>query len=222
MRSVSGTWNFSSLGSSSTASPASAAPAAGNSSESATESLSVKKLDTKDGRAHHHAAPAFLKPGFYPRGERHGARFFFRAGAFPFTVTANLPGNGTLKLQGTGGPINSSDASLTRLQSQVSVKHFDLAESEIGDFSPGISGTANFDGAVSSDGQELRTGGTLQADQLKLAANGAPRAGRCNSSMRWSIDLHSQSGTLTQGDIAMGRAVAHLTGTFRCRVHRQC
>jgi AsmA protein len=212
MRSVSGTWNFSSLGGPAASSTPVTSPA-DNSAESATANLSVKKLDVKDGRV------SISRAGL-PRTRVYDSlnitvRDFSFSSSFPFTLSANLPGKGTLKLQGTAGPINSSDASLTALQSQISVKHFDLAESEIGDLSPGISGIANFDGAVSSDGQELRTGGLLQADRLKLVANGAPAGRTVQLKYALEHELHSETGTLTQGDIAMGRAVAQLTGTYQ-------
>ena len=48
---------------------------------------------------------------------------------FPFTLTADLPGGGTLKLDGTTGPINPDDAAMTPLQAKVEVKKLDLGKS---------------------------------------------------------------------------------------------
>jgi AsmA protein len=173
----------------------------------------VKKLDIKGGR---------ITVGRADTGKTHvydsvdiDLRNFAFDVQFPFTFSARLPNGGSLKLDGKAGPINSSDASLTPLEAQVSVKQLDLAASGIAELSPGISGLADFDGTVSSDGQQLKTTGTLQAQKLKLVQSGAP-AGR-PVQLKYAVEhqLHSESGTVTEGDIAMGKAVAQLTGAYQ-------
>jgi len=218
LRSASGTWNFSSLGGASSAGSSSAPPApnpapSAPSGESATANLAVKKLDITDGRVTI-GQTATSKTHVYDNVNIAVRNFSFGA-QFPFTLSANLPNGGSLKLDGNAGPINSTDASLTPLQAQISVKRLDLAASGIGELSPGISGLADFDGTVSSDGQALRSNGTLQAQQLKLVQSGAP-AGR-PVQLKYTIEhqLHTQTGTLSEGDIAMGKAVAQLTGSYQ-------
>src|SRR5450631_1668417 len=219
LRSASGTWNFSSLGggSSPAATPASSsnpvAPSPAPAATSTAPNLAVKKLDIKDGQ---------ITVGRADTGKTHvydsviiSIRNFAFDAQFPFTFSASLPNGGTLKLDGKAGPINATDASLTPLEAQVTVKQLDLAASGIAELSPGISGMADFDGAVSSDGQQIKTTGTLQAQKLKLVLSGAP-AGR-PVQLKYEIDhqIHSESGTITEGDIAMGKAVAQLTGTYQ-------
>ncbi len=74
---------------------------------------------------------------------------------------------------------------------------------------------ADFDGTITSDGQKIESSGTLQAQQLKLVQSGAP-AGR-PVQVKYAIEhqIHTEAGTITEGDIAMGKAVAQLTGTYQ-------
>ena len=225
LRSASGTWNFSSLGGSPAASPGMPAtaplvPASGASSSpgSAQEAsppggLAVKKLDIEDGRITVGRTDS-TKTHVYDNVSIAVRNFAFEA-QFPFTFSADLPGGGSLKLEGHAGPINPTDASLTPLQARVSVKQLDLAAAGIAELSPGISGLADFEGTVTSDGKEVKTTGAVEAEKLKLVQSGAP-AGR-SVQVKYAVqhELHSQSGTLTEGDIAMGKAVAQMTGTYQ-------
>ena len=212
LRSAAGTWNFSSLGATNAA-PAASPSAPASSSPPATADLSVKKLDVKDGRIT--VAHADTQQTHIYDNVNIAVRNFSFGAQFPFTMSANLPNGGTLKLDGNAGPINSTDTSLTPFQAQVGVKRLDLAASGLGELSPGIAGLADFDGTVSSDGQALQTSGTLQAQNLKLVQSGGP-AGR-PVQLKYSVvhQLHSQSGTIEESDIAMGRAVAKLTGNYQ-------
>jgi AsmA protein len=210
MRADSGKWNFSSLGGTSSSEPA---PASANSS--ATANLAVKKLDIKEGQ---------VKIGRASSPKIHvydnvniGVRDFSFTAEFPFTFSANFPGGGELKVDGKLGPINSTDTSLTPVEAQLHVKRLDLAASGFGDLFPGLSGIADFDSAAVSDGQLLRTNGTLHAEKLKLVQNGSP-AGR-PVELKYAVEhqLQSVGGTLTQGDISMGRALAQLTGAYEAQ-----
>jgi AsmA protein len=225
LRSASGTWNFSSLGGSPAASPGMPAPAPlvpanppppspGVASEpSPAGRLAVKKLAVKNGRITVGGTDS-TKTHVYDNVNI-GVRDFAFDAPFPFTFSANLPSGGSLKLEGSAGPINPTDASLTPLQAQVSVKQLDLAAAGIAELSPGISGLANFEGTVTSDGQEVKTTGQVGAEKLKLVQSGAPAGRPVQVKYAVQHELHSQSGTLTEGDIAMGKAVAQMTGTYQ-------
>jgi AsmA protein len=211
-RSTAGAWNFSSLGGSSD-STVPPAPAGGSGSESSTANLAIKKLNVNDGRITIMRGDTG-KTHVYDNVNIAVRNFSFNA-QFPFSLSAGLPNRGTLKIEGNAGPISSLDASLTPLQAQVSVKNLDLAASGIGELSPGIAGIADFDGGLSSDGRELRTSGALRARQLKLVQSGAPAGRPVELKYALEHELHTQAGTLTEGDIAMGNAVAHLTGSYQ-------
>ena len=132
---------------------------------------------------------------------------------FPFTLTAELPGGGNAKLDGTGGPVDRSDTSLTPLQAKVNVNGLDLAKSGFIDPASGIGGIANFAGTVESDGKQARSMGDATADKLKLSPKGTPAARTIHMKYTTTYELLKQTGQL-QGDVSVVQAVAKLSGGF--------
>ena len=208
LRDAAGKWNFSSLGGKSAATPKPA------SEPSSTPDLSVSKLDVKDGRLSVNRANSSIKPHVYDNVDI-SVRDFSPTSQFPFTITANLPAGGTAKLDGKAGPINSNDVAASPIEAQIKVKDLDLTASGFVDPSTGIAGIADFDGTLKSNGHVLRTGGTLKADKLKLAVKGTPATQSVGVKYATDFDLQKQGGTLTQGDVSLGKALAKLTGTYQ-------
>jgi len=134
--------------------------------------------------------------------------------SFPFTMTAELPGGGSLRLNGNAGPINPSDAALTPVGAKISVQGMNLAQSGFIDPASGISGNADLDGTLNSNGQEAKVNGTLKVANLKVVPKGSPAAKPVQLTFAVVHNLTKQDGTITQGDVDMGGAVAHLTGTY--------
>src|SRR5712692_8090375 len=207
LRDATGKWNFSSLGGKSEKKPA-----AKESSSAA--NLSVSKLDVKDGRLSVNRANSSIKPHVYDNVDI-SVRDFSLTSQFPFTITANLPAGGSAKLDGKAGPINSTDVSASPLEAQVNIKGLDLTASGFVDPSTGIAGIADFDGTLNSDGKLAKTSGTLKADKLKLAVKGTPATRPVEVKYATDYDLIKQGGTLTQGDVTLGKALAKLTGTYQ-------
>ena len=207
LRDASGKWNFSSLGSKAAAKPASSQP-------SSTPDLSVSKLDVKDGRLSVNRANSSIKPHVYDHVDI-SVRNFSPNSQFPYTITANLPAGGTAKLDGKAGPINSTDVSASPIEAQISVQGLDLTASGFVEPSTGIAGIADFDGTLNSDGHVLRTSGTLKAEKLKLAVKGTPATQPVTVKYSTDYDLQKQGGTLTQGDVSLGKALAKLTGAYQ-------
>src|SRR5436309_10395520 len=239
LKSAAGKWNFSSLGKNAhpAAAPSSASSVPANApkpvkeaaqkpsqssgsaskpGEPITENLSVAKLNVTDGRVSIGKANSSAKPHVY-NNVNITVRDFSFASQFPFTLTSDLPGGGNLKLDGRAGPIDPNDAAATPLQAKLDIKRLDLAASGFVDPSSGIAGLADFDGTVRSDGRVLRSNGTMKADKLKMSAKGSP-AGR-PVEVRYATDynLQSQSGTLSKADVAIGKALAQLTGNYETR-----
>jgi len=133
---------------------------------------------------------------------------------FPFTLSADLPGGGNAKLDGTGGPVNRSDASLTPLQAKISVNQLDLAKSGFVDASSGFAGSVNFSGNIESDGNKARSMGDATASSLKLSPKGTPAAKPVALKYATSYDLQKETGQLVQGDVSLGHASAKLSGTY--------
>lgn len=203
LRSASGKWNFSTLGTKSAANP----------SQSSNPNLSVGKLTVKDGSLSMGTANSATKPTQYQNVDVSVHDFSFTS-QFPFTLSATLPGNGSLKLDGKAGPIDSTDAALTPVQAQITVKNFNLAASGFVPPASGIAGTADFDGTLNSDGHVLNSGGTAQASNLKLSPKGKPAGRPVNLKYAVAYELQPQTGQLTTGNVSVGKAVARLAGTF--------
>jgi AsmA protein len=190
-----------------------AQPATSEGGASSNPNLSVAKLAITNGRLTVSRAHSDEKPRVYDKVTIEASDFSFNS-SFPFKVTASLPAGGTLKLEGTAGPINPNNAALTPLQAKVSIQQMNLAASGFIDPASGIEGIADFEGTVVSGGHEARTSGTLKAAKLKVVQKGSPAGKPVELQYTAVIDLVKQTGNLTRGDISMGKAVAHLTGIY--------
>ena len=218
-------WNFSSLGNKSsgtqaeratTAKPAgkkSQERAASESSASANPNLSVAKLSVNDGRLTVSRVRSGERPRVYDKVNIAVSNFAFDS-SFPFKVTSNLPSGGTLKLEGTAGPISPEDAALTPLQAKVSIQDMNLATSGFIDPASGISGIADFDGTVASDGREAKTSGTLKATKLQVVQKGSPAGKPVQVQYATTYDLARKTGSITKGEVALGKAISHVTGSY--------
>src|SRR5579864_444659 len=186
-------------------------PASGGGSNA---NLSIAKLNITNGRITVGEIKSAAKPQVYSKVDVSMRDFSFTS-KFPFTVSADLPGGGTMKLDGSAGPINPTDTAATPVQAKVAIQQLDLAKSGFLSPSAGISGTANVDGTLNSDGKTARVNGTAQGNNLKLSDKGSPAKEAVNLKYAIEQNLARQAGTLSQGDINVGKAVAHLTGTYQ-------
>jgi len=208
LRNREGVWNFSSLGSQS-GQPAKAA----EKTSSAPANVNVAKLDLTDGTVTLGSTAGKRKPIVYDKVTITMRNFSF-AGAFPVTASAGLPGGGSLKIEGTAGPINSTDTSLTPVQAKVTLHKLDLAQSAFVDPELGIAGLADFDGTLTSDGHMAKANGTSKATSLKLVPKGAPAAVPVQVLFAVEHDLKQETGKVVQCDVGIGKALAKLTGTY--------
>jgi len=214
-------WNFSSLGASNTSAsqPASSTPASTPTSQppapasSGNPSLSVGKLSVTDGRLTVSRAGSTQKPRTYDKVNIKVTNFSFTS-SFPFEMAAQLPAGGSLKLDGNAGPIDANNAARTPLNAKVTVEKMNLAASGFIDPASGISGVADFNGTVVSDGKEAKTTGTLKATNLQVVQKGSPAGKPVQVNYTLVHDVAKETGSIPQCDISMGKAVAHLTGTY--------
>jgi AsmA protein len=133
---------------------------------------------------------------------------------FPFKLSAKGPGNAELKVEGKAGPIDATDSSLTPLSATIDVRHLDLATTGFIDPSSGIAGIMDFKGSLSSDGKQMSSKGAITATKLKASAAGSPSTVPVNLDYATVYTLQTQAGVLNQGDIKIGNAVQHLTGSY--------
>ena len=233
IKTSSGKWNFSSLGknahapgaqSSSPETPPAKAPEAAkkpaqapskgpNSGEPLEQNLSVGKLNVNDGRVSIGDANSTVKPRVYDKVNVTVTNFSMDS-QFPFTLTANLPGGGDLKLDGTAGPVNPDDAASTPVQAKLKINQLNLADSGFVDASSGVAGIANVDATLQSDGHNAKSSGTVNAEKLKLSPKGSPAPRPVQIKYTTEFNREKQAGVLSQADIALGQALAQLKGTY--------
>ena len=199
-----GTWNFSSMGSSS------ASPATGSSGVPA---LSVDELQIKDGSATVATVPAAGNP-FSCNAIDLTVKHFSFSRAFPFDLSVGLPGSGTVKLSGTAGPIAAQDASKTPFNATLEIKHFDPVTANVIQASDGVSMVADLNAKLASDGNNLTSSGTITASQLKLASSGRPAQQPVTINFALSDNLSTRTGQVSDLAIQTGSVAAHISGGF--------
>lgn len=204
LRSPSGKWNFSSLGApgaqAKTSTPSSSAPAA----------FSVAELKLTDGTM---VVGTGGKTRTYSDVNLEVSDLSYTS-QFPFKFSAKTPGDGLVKVEGKAGPIDANDAALTPLSATIDVKHLDLATTGFIDASSGLGGLIDFTGDLSSDGHQMTSKGTVKADKVKAVAGGSPSKVPVNVDYDTAYDLAKQTGALKLGDVHIGKALAHLTGSY--------
>lgn len=213
LRSASGVWNFSSLGGAGMGKPAAKESQTGGAS--AATALSVETLTITNGKITIGTAGggAHARPQTYSDVNL-TASDLSTSTQFPFQLTMKAPGGGDVKVDGKAGPLDSTDASLTPMSAKVDVDHFDLAQTGLIDASSGLAGIIGFHGTVASDGHQATSQGTATAEKIKLVAAGQPAGVPINVDYSADYDLKKQTGTLKQGAVHIGKALANLTGSF--------
>jgi AsmA protein len=219
IRSASGTWNFPTLGAAGANTPTAGAPgaktevaSAPSANASADTNVSVQRLSLANGKI------LIGDVGSTARREYDGVNLdasdLSYTTQFPFQLAAKTPGNGTLKLSGKAGPLNQADAQQTPVEASLDLENFDATASGFVDPASGIAGVLDFTASLNSDGKKVNSKGKVQASKVQLVRGGAPASKPLEVDYDTEYDLKTQAGTLTQGDVHIGGALAHLTGTF--------
>lgn len=202
-----GKWNYSSLG----GNGASSDGASGSGSNKST--LNVHKLAITNGRIIVRVAGSSQKPSIYEDLKLEVSDLSYTS-QFPFKLSAKGPGNAALKVQGKAGPVNPADFSLTPLSASIEVQHLDLAITGFIDPSSGIAGLMDFKGDLHSDGKQINSKGAITATKLKASPAGSPSTVPVNVDYATVYTTQTQAGVLNAGDIKIGSAVQHMTGSY--------
>ena len=205
IRAEDGTWNFATL---------SHGAASQNTQTDTLPDLPVGIITIKDGNATIEKLPLQRNPQVYDHLDVK-LEHFSLAGAFPFTVSASLPGDGKVRVSGTVGPINPQDAAATTFDTQVTIKHLDPVVAGYVDPAAGISMIGGLDAHIVSDGMNVTSDGKVHAEHLILLKGGkaAPHP----------LDIHYQVGHSLKGnrgqvsDLALqtGAVAIHIKGTYQ-------
>lgn len=173
IRHANGTWNYSTIGSAQSSKKAS-----GDGASSMT-GVTVGHVSVKNGQL---SVATESVPGTpatpkrtYDQVNIEAKNFSFDK-QFPFTISAHLPGDGTVALNGNAGPINPSDASLTPFGAKLSVKHLDPLAAGFVEKSSGISGTIQtIDVEATWNGKDLHVANlTVDTPNLNIVRTGTP------------------------------------------------
>jgi AsmA protein len=211
LRSPAGTWNFSTLGAKQTETKAASTSTKGGGSSS-TPNLSIHSFSLKNGtmivgrtgEARNHT---------YDQVNIKASDLSYTT-QFPFELTASAPGNGTIKLTGKAGPLNSQDAAATPLNANFEIRNLDLKSTGFIDPSAGVSGVVDFVGTLNSDGRTATANGKVTATHLQLVPEGSPVTQPVDIDYQASYELKPQTGELRSGNVHIGKATAALTGSF--------
>jgi hypothetical protein len=165
LRAANGTWNYSTIG------RAQQNTAATKESSTLIPNLTVGHVFITDGQMTVGIMPAPGMPAparrTYDRLSLDAKDFSFQK-SFPFTASAHLPADGTVSLNGSAGPINPHDASLTPFSAHVEVKHIDPLAAGFVDATSGVTGTIDaIDVQATWNGQQLHVANLL-VDTPKL------------------------------------------------------
>jgi AsmA protein len=205
IRGSGGQWNYSSLGNSAAKSPTAA------SGESSGGAFSVAKLELKDGQVTVGSTGS-------PKHSVYGKVTVVTSNVslsqkFPVTVSADLPGGGTAKVDGTVGPV-ATDAVLTPLSIKLDIANLNLATTGFLDPAMGLGGLLDLTATVESTGGVARTKGIAKLSKALLIAGGSPATTPVNVDFQTQYDLAKNSGTLEPSTLKIGGAATQLSGTY--------
>jgi AsmA protein len=173
LRAANGTWNYSTIGG------AQQNTAANKESSTLIPNLTVGHVTISDGQltVGTEAAPgmAATPRRTYDQLTLEAKEFSFQK-SFPFSASAHLPGDGTVSLNGSAGPINPHDASLTPFEAHLEAKHIDPLAAGFVDSTAGLTGTIEaIDVQANWNGQQLHVANlVVDTPRLTLVRQNTP------------------------------------------------
>ena len=205
LNSSSGQWNFSGLGGASSNAPSGGSAAA--------MGVVIQKLEIANGRILVGTPGVRGKERVYDNVNLEVSDLSLTS-QFPFRVTAKTPGGGTVALDGKAGPISVTDAADTPFQATAEVSHLDVASTGFIDPASGLAGLIDFKGSLASEGGRLTSKGAVNATGVQLVPGGTPARVPVEIDYESEYSRKAQTGVVKQGDVHIGKAVAHLTGDY--------
>jgi AsmA protein len=220
IRNSGGEWNYSSFGASAAKSQARQEGAAKQEppakSSLASNEFSVQKLALNNGRINI-GSTSSQKMSVYDKVDLTATDVSLTS-KFPVTLTASLPAGGTLKLDGTVGPLDQENTALTPVNAKLTINGLNLAATGFLDPSAGLGGLLDLNANVASQNGEARVSGTAKLSKALLVAGGSPATTPVNLDFNTRYDLRKNSGVLEPSALKIGNAVAHLSGTYEVPV----
>ena len=216
IRNAGGEWNYSSFGASAAKSqaqtpPPAATPSAPASSSSSGE-FSVQKLELENGHITV-GSTASQKRSTYDNVSVVASNVSMTS-KFPVTVTADPPGGGNFKVDGTAGPVNQTNSVLTPLSAKLTVNSLNMASTGFLDPSAGLGGILDLNATLESQNGVAETKGSAKLSKALLIAGGSPSSEPVTIDFHTKYDLVKNTGVLDPSTLKIGSAVTNLSGTY--------
>jgi AsmA protein len=217
LKNAAGKWNYSTLGATAQKSPSEPSKHAPEPSGKSTPDISVDKFEIAGGtvRVGHSSGHSAGKESVY-QNVNLVAHNISATSAMPFTLSAGMPGGGTLNLEGQAGPLNPTDSAKSPLDAKIKLNHADLAATGFVDPSSGVGGILDFDGQVKSDGRKLHSEGKAKASDLRVVKGGQPAKQPVALDYKSDYALDSDTGTIN-ANLHTGNSVTNASGTLSAK-----
>jgi AsmA protein len=212
LQTPSGSWNYSSLGTSSTPASAKQAPPATNAAAGGMAMI-VRRLNINDGQLTIGRTSPNWKP-LVLNEVNIEVLDFSPTSNFPFSLSTKIKGGGSIKLDGKAGPINAMDASMTPATIKFDIAGVDVAATGLANYAPDMAGIISLQGNGETTGDIMKLNGAIKAEKLKLSKTGTPATVPVEFNFDAENNNRKHSGVLKRGDIRIGKAPAKVTGTY--------
>jgi AsmA protein len=207
LKNPAGKWNFSSIGGNSA--PASTS---GGSNKTA-ESLTIKTLELNDGQITLGTTTS-QKRSTYTKVDL-TAHDVATTNNFPVEFSMELPGGGTMKIDGKMGPVDQKDAALTPQDVKLNIINLNLATTGFLDPSAGLGGIVDMDATLVSQGGVMATKGAMKLSKAVLVAGGQQSGVPLTLDFDTKYDLQKGTGVLNPSVAKIGNAKSNLSGTYK-------
>jgi AsmA protein len=211
LKNAAGKWNYSTLGATAQTQKTQPEPSG------KAPDISVDKFEIAGGtvRVGHSSGHSAGKESVY-QNVNLVAHNISATSAMPFTLSAGMPGGGTLNLEGQAGPLNPTDSAKSPLDAKITLKHADLAATGFVDPSSGVGGILDFDGQVKSDGHKLHSEGKAKAAELRVVKGGQPAKQPVALDYKSDYALDSDTGTIN-ANLHTGNSLTNASGTLSAK-----
>jgi AsmA protein len=207
LKNPAGKWNFSSIGGNSAPSSTT-----GGSNKTA-ESLTIKTLELKDGQITLGTTTS-QKRSTYTKVDL-TAHDVATTNNFPVEFSMELPGGGTMKIDGKMGPVDQKDAALTPQDVKLNISNLNLASTGFLDPSAGLGGMVDMDATLVSQGGVMATKGAMKLSKAVLVAGGQQSGVPLTLDFDTKYDLQKGTGVLNPSVAKIGNAKSNLSGTYK-------
>ncbi len=212
LKDPSGKWNFSSIGGSSSSTPAQkpAQPASGSKN---TEAVSIGELTLEDGQITVGNTNS-SKRSVYTKVNL-TATDVAMTNSFPAKLSLEFPGGGTMSVDGKVGPVDQTNAAFTPQNAKLNITSLDLAKTGFLDPGVGLAGVVDVDANLVSQGGHMQTKGQLKLSKAVLVAGGSPAGTPAVIDFDTNYDMAAGSGVLNATTLKIGKATTNLSGTYK-------